>query len=207
MLSLFSTDRLSTEPASSEIPAASEVKVGIQFKDEAPASPGEEPVEFEIVLGRRQVASVLFVATVVLVVVSALGYLAGKSIAPAPKTVVERVVETVPAPVQAQQAGSDKPEAPLFADPKQNLLYLQMGAVEKGIAVVFAEGLRKKGFDAFVAPGPNDHIFRVLIGPMANQDEYQKTRKATEELGLNTFARRFEPENNPPHTDEPARQP
>src|SRR5215813_12003530 len=50
-----------------------------------------EPVEYEIVLGRLQVASVLFLFTVVLVIFSAFSYLAGKAMAPT------RVV-TVPAP-------------------------------------------------------------------------------------------------------------
>jgi hypothetical protein len=215
MLSLFSAERLSAEPAAAEISAAGaadEIKVGIHFEDAAPKSDegvrDEEAVDFEIVLGRRQLASVLFVATVVLVVFSALGYLAGKAIGPAPKTVIERVVETVPAPASTPVgAAAEKPEAPLFAEPKEKMLYLQMGAVEKGIAVVFAEGLRKKGFDAFVAPGPNDHIFRVLIGPMANEEAYQKTRKAAEDLELNTFARRFSTEDNSARPEEPARQP
>jgi len=44
--------------------------------------PAETPEEFEIVLGRRQIASVLFVATVILALFSAVSYLAGKSISP-----------------------------------------------------------------------------------------------------------------------------
>src|SRR5579863_8991262 len=44
--------------------------------------PAETPEEFEIVLGRRQIASVLFVATVILALFSAVSYLAGKSTSP-----------------------------------------------------------------------------------------------------------------------------
>ncbi len=46
-----------------------------------PFAAGEHS-EFEIVLGKRQVASVLFVAIVILVVLSALSYLAGKAASP-----------------------------------------------------------------------------------------------------------------------------
>src|SRR5580704_15730049 len=40
------------------------------------------PEEYEIVLGRRQVASVLFLATVILAVTCAIAFLAGKSLSP-----------------------------------------------------------------------------------------------------------------------------
>jgi cell division septation protein DedD len=181
-------------------PAGEEVAVGpaIHFEDSQPA----EPAEFEIVLGRRQLSSVLFVATVAIAVFSSLAYLAGKSLAPAPKTIEKtvEVIRTVPIPVvetplsiQADHvAPTLKPEPPLFADPQQGPLYLQMGAVEKGIAVILAEGLRKRGFEAFVAPGPNENIFRVLIGPLADEHAYEKAKGATDQIGLGTFARRYQ---------------
>ena len=84
--------------------------------------------------------------------------------APAPVVVVR---EPDPPPIVLNQEPAPVVEAPLFADPKNGLVYIQMGAVEKGVSVIFAEGLRKHGLTAFVAPGPNDKIFRVLIGPAA----------------------------------------
>jgi len=179
------TSLFGTEPSAAEIPAAP----AIHFEAAAP----EESAEFEIVLGRRQLASVLFLATVVVAVFSSFAYVGGKSVGTT-KTVIQRVVETVPEPPPAAPAASlapSKPEAPLFGEPKEGTLYVQMGAVEKGYAVIFAEGLRKEGFDAFVAPGPKEHIFRVLIGPLADQAAYEKARKATTDLGLNTFGRKF----------------
>jgi hypothetical protein len=176
MVSLFTTE-----------PSADDVAAGpaIHFEDAAPT----EPVEFEIVLGRRQLASVLFVATVVIAVFSSISYLAGKSLAPAPQKI--EVIRTVPV-LQPAPAPAVKPEPPLFAEPRPGPLYLQMGAVEKGIAVIFAEGLRKHGFEAFVAPGPNERIFRVLIGPLGDEQAYAKARDATAALGLNTFARKVQ---------------
>jgi cell division septation protein DedD len=66
-----------------------------------------------------------------------------------------------------------------------------MGAVDKGVAVIFAEGLRKKGFTAFVAPGPNEKIFRVLIGPLPDPASYAKAKDGVDKIGLSTFARKF----------------
>ena len=148
--------------------------------------------DFEIVLGRRQLASVLFLATVVIAVFSSISYLAGKSLAPAPQKI--EVIRTVAVP-QPAPAPAVKPEPPLFDEPRQGALYLQMGAVEKGIAVIFAEGLRKRGFDAFVAPGPNERIFRVLIGPLANEQAHARAREAAAAIGLNIFAERFNSKN------------
>ncbi len=183
---------LRTEPATEEISAGP----AIHFEDSQPAETAE-PVEFEIVLGRRQLASVLFVATVIVAVLSSLGYLAGKSLAPAPKTV--EVIRTVSVPVvetplalYADPVAPVKADPPIFADPRQGPLYLQMGAVEKGIAVIFVEGLRKHGFDAFVAPGPNENIFRVLIGPLADEKAFEKAKSGADAIGLGTFARRYQ---------------
>jgi cell division septation protein DedD len=153
--------------------------------------------EFEIVLGSRQVASVLFVATVILAVVSSIAYLAGKTTTPkkveasAPAPIVPMLQATI---IQAPPVAPAKsaPEAPLFAEPVNGAVYLQMGAVEKGIALIFTEGLRRRGFVAFAAPGPNEHIFRVLIGPIPDPEAYKKTKEAVDDIGLSTFARKYQ---------------
>ena len=186
-------------------PATEEVAVGptIHFEDAQPAEPSE-PAEFEIVLGRSQLASVLFVATVVIAVFSSLAYLAGKSIKPAPRTIEVVRTELAPGaeilPMAADLITDPTPdpvapaknEPSLFANPKPGPLYLQMGAVEKGIAVIFVEGLRKHGFEAFVAPGPNDQVFRVLIGPLPDHEAYAQALRALGSIDLITFALRYQ---------------
>lgn len=86
---------------------------------DAPAGPTtpESPAEFEIVLGKRQVAGVLFVATVVVVVFSAVSYLAGKALAPAfsrkeEAVAVERAPSPVPAPVPVATVIPETPVLP-----------------------------------------------------------------------------------------------
>jgi cell division septation protein DedD len=154
------------------------------------------PEEFEFVLGRRQVASLLFVGTVILMICVAISYLAGKSIsakAPAPAPVAPppsaAVREPDPPPINMNQEPA--PEPPLLADPKVGSVYIQMAAVEKGVAVIFAEGLRKRGLNAFVAPGPSEKIFRVLIGPLPTPASYLKAKETVDAIGLETFARKF----------------
>jgi hypothetical protein len=168
---------------------------------------------------------VLFVAIVILVVFSALSYLAGKAASPKkaisspPPTPVLQSTATIPQativkaedlpPAIATQkrevapalspapitpgAPTSTPAPPLFANPATGAVYLQMGAVEKGIAVIFVEGLRRRGFDAFAAPGPNEKIFRVLIGPLGHES-YAHTKDILDSIGLSTFARRYQQE-------------
>jgi cell division septation protein DedD len=175
------------------------------------------PEEYEIVLGRRQVASVLFLATVILAVTCAIAFLAGKSLSPksaeaasavtavsapaARPPVIEATIEKsdaapitplkpAAAPKPIVPAGSDEP--PIFADPKAGATYIQMAAVEKGVAAIFVEGLRRRGFDAIVAPGPTENMYRVLIGPIPDPAAYTRTKEQLDQIGLLTFGRKYE---------------
>ena|SRR5487761_394248 len=66
--------------------------------------PAEAPVQFEIVLEPRQLASVLFVVTVILVLCSSVSYVAGKAAQPVPAT-----------PTLANR--EPQPETPIPAEP------------------------------------------------------------------------------------------
>ncbi|MGA3189454.1 MAG: hypothetical protein ABSF22_20305 [Bryobacteraceae bacterium] len=148
--------------------------------------------EFEFILGQRQIASLLFVFTILLMICIAVSYLAGKSMSPKPVPAVTGVTvvrEPDPPPIVLNQEPA--PEPPLFAEPKNGSVYIQMGAVEKGVAVIFAEGLRKRGLASFVAPGPSEKIFRVLIGPLPDPAAYVRAKDTVDKIGLETFARRF----------------
>ena len=161
--------------------------------------------EFEFVVGRRQVAGILFLVLVVVAVCSGGSYLAGKAISarvePAEQEIqIEQPPATpVPAPIPMLEAtivapAAVKPaaDAPLFANPNPQAIYIQVGAVEKGVAAILAEGLRKHALDSFVAPGPTGKTFRVLIGPFPDVEAYQKARNIVAEIGLDNFARRYQ---------------
>ena len=166
-----------------------------QARPEEP--PAQESADFEIVLGKRQIAGVLFVASVFLAIFSAASYIAGEAMSPrraaaAAERPAPAPAAPVPAPVIVEAPKPPVPAAPLFSEPKAGELYLQMGALDKGIATVFTEGLRTHGFEAFVAPGPSEKVFRVLIGPLVDQDAFKRTKDAIDDLGLAAFARKVQ---------------
>ena len=175
------------------------------------ASIAAEAPEFEIVLGRRQMASLGLVAMVVLAVFSGLFYAIGKSTAPRvvadppssfavpepPQMIPPPMATPLPQPeivkAPAPQSGAATQDGtPLFAEPQQGALYLQIGAVEKGVAQIWAEGLRTHELNAFVATGPSEKIFRVLVGPLADTEAYQRAKQTIDEIGLATFAKRIQ---------------
>ncbi len=217
--------------------------------DEQDAAEGEADgnAEYEIVLGRRQIAVWLFFGIIVVGVASTLAYLAGRttpkpaaavaaqataasepstaaapvaqavlpqtgssmpvaapatnSINPAPATaVLPPPAASMPAPLPEATilrlpSGPVKNAAnngPMFAEPESNKVYLQIGAVTKGMAVILAEGLRSHGFVAFVAPGPTANIFRVLIGPLPDQAAYNRAKTEVDAIDLTNFARRYQ---------------
>jgi cell division septation protein DedD len=185
-----------------------------------PDSSPEE--EFELVVGRRQLAAITFLALVALAVCGGASYLAGKALSardesaqpvirleaanaplPAPGTdplpatpPVSPSVPTIEATILRLPAASARKsaEAPLFANPNPQAIYIQVGAVEKGVATVIAEGLRQHALDSFVSAGPTGKTFRVLIGPFPDAEAYQKARNIVDQIGLASFARRYQAE-------------
>jgi hypothetical protein len=171
--------------------------------------------EYEIVLGRTQIASWLFVTVIAVAICSSLSYLAGERIAAMKAAAISRraalPTPAAPAPPAAASAElpqasivvppkvdlasiykNSKPAVPLFADPEMGKVYLQIAAVERGMAMLLVEGLRNHGFDSFVAPGPNDKLFRVLIGPLPDPPAFRQAMVAVYALDLATFARKYQ---------------
>ena len=162
-----------------------------------------EAEDFELVVGRRQAAALTFLALVVVALCSGASYLTGKAIAPheeasAPLIKLEQssapLIEATIVPQAAPPLDPSIPlaEAPLFASPVPQAIYIQVGAVDKGVATILAEGLRKHALDSFVAPGPSDKAFRVLIGPFPDAAAYQKAQAVVDRIGLASFARRYQ---------------
>jgi len=165
--------------------------------------------EYEIVLGRAQIASWLFVGVIAVAICSSLAYLAGERIdadnaaalsrpaappappAPALRTVSESA-ELPQASILDTPKVDQKSAAPLFAEPETGKVYIQIGAVERGMAMLLTEGLRGHGFDAFLAPGPNDKLFRVLIGPLPDPAAFSQAMVTVNALDLASFARKYQ---------------
>jgi cell division septation protein DedD len=180
----------------------------------APEPPAPGASEYEIVLGRAQIASWLFMGVIAVAVCSSLAYLGGETIATkktARAAAVPPASIPVPAPISTSPAlpqasilvppktdlaslvkPANKPAAPLFAEPEAGKVYLQIGAVERGMAMILAEGLRSHGFESFVAPGANDKIFRVLIGPLPDPQAFRQAMLDVDALDLAIFARKYQ---------------
>jgi cell division septation protein DedD len=185
------------------------------------SEPKQEPAEeFEIVMGRGQIAGVAFVVTVALAIFSSVAYLAGKSMSPkkaepsmvvgdsrpaAPAPPAPPAVQPVPLieatiapallpkrPASKAAPAEDVSEAPMFDEPAIGSVYLQMAAVERPNAAIFVDGLRAHGFRSFVAPGPDARIFRVLIGPLPTPASFEQAKQELDRIGLVTFARKYE---------------
>ena len=184
--------------------------------------PNEEG-EFELVLGNKQLLSVLFIVVVLLGVFFAMGYIVGRNSAPvetsrraepyvrtdAQSAMPERrpPPPTQPKPVLDQDAASQAqagapaaaPEraksievAPVStAQPEAGQTFLQVSAVAKAEAEILSELLVKKGFRATVAAGPNDKLFRVLVGPAKDTAELSKIKNDLEEAGFKSIVRKY----------------
>jgi len=178
-----------------------------QIGEQDPALPAlSATTEYEIVLGRAQIASWLFVGIIAVAICSSLAYLAGQRIAadnaaaismspappaPAPPP-VSAYAELPQASILAPPKANLEPAAPMFAEPERGKVYIQIGAVERGMAMLLAEGLRSHGFDSFLAPGPNDKLFRVLIGPLPDPASFRQAMVTVNALDLANFARKYQ---------------
>jgi cell division septation protein DedD len=181
-------------------------------QDTAPEPPTGTS-EYEIVLGKAQIASWLFVGVIAAAVCTSLAYLAGETIAtkkapaisrsadapvqaPPPSITAElpeaSILVTPKTDVAATVKPADKPAPPIFAEPETGKIYLQVSAMGRGMAMILAEGLRSHGFDSFIAPGPNGKIFRVLIGPLPDPQASRQAMAAMNALDLATFVRKYQ---------------
>ena len=103
-----------------------------------PLASASETEDFELVVGRRQAAALTFLALVVVALCSGASYLAGKAIAPREEAPVPMIkLEQPPAPlIEATIVPQAVPladpsvpvaDAPLFASPVAQAIYIQVG--------------------------------------------------------------------------------
>jgi cell division septation protein DedD len=179
-----------------------------------------EGQEFELVLGNKQLLSVFFIVVILLGVFFTMGYVVGRNSAPitaaqqqtqtyerqsapsavpvterrqaAPAPVVNEPAPAAPAKAEpAVQKPIELPPVVTVTEPQIGRTYLQVLAVAKPEAEVLADVLTKKGFRAVVAPGPNDRVFRVLVGPAKDPDDASKLKTDLEGAGFKPFVKKY----------------
>ena len=118
---------------------------------------------------------------------------AKREAAPVAMEPVREEVKSIPAPSKPAQRSQRPIEIPpvTVTQPSVGQMYLQVLAVAKPEADVLAEVLAKKGFHALVAPGPNEKVFRVLVGPAKDASDAGKLRVELEAAGFKPFIKKY----------------
>lgn len=210
-----------------------------------PDMPRNEDGEMELVLGNKQLLSVLFILVVLLGVFFTMGYIVGRNnpseervkvalaeqnqkqaVRMPPVTVEPDKIPVVnkPSPTASEPASGSgtptveprktetakkeetrkQPEAPKTApspvtpspavQPSGNTAmyqptpppgqYLQVAAIDRPGAMGMAEAYRKQGFQAVITPSSSPTLFRVVIGPLTNNEAIADTKLKLKKLGV-----------------------
>jgi cell division septation protein DedD len=186
--------------------------------------------EYELVLGNKQLLSVLFLVVLLFGVFFAMGYVMGRNSAPVDTAADSKEPERAPlvpstvrqsdrqeqseqvqidaesgAAAEKRSESSRVSEAegagsasevivgapPPVTEPQPGQRFLQVSAVAKPEAELLVEVLTRKNFDALIAPGPNDRLFRVLVGPVKDDEESVKVRSDLEAAGFKPIPRQY----------------
>ena len=87
-----------------------------------------------------------------------------------------------------------EPQPTVFVSRPGNRLpgdtYLQIAAVDRGMSEVLVELLRRKGFQAKIALGATEDIFRVMVGPAKDAAALARIKADLQAAGFTSFARK-----------------
>ena len=161
-----------------------------------------------MVLASRQLTALVLSGVLVVGLMACLGYLVGRAVTsaqdpqsrvqaqvtrPAALVVDPEVDRPSPMPgntVQSAPAKQSPPPVSPAPPATPGTMYLQVGALDRGMADVFIGVLAQKGFTGRMMPGPDDKTFRVVVGPVTRA-EVTGTKTALEQAGFTPFARVF----------------
>jgi cell division protein FtsN len=76
-------------------------------------------------------------------------------------------------------------------DPQSGELYLQLAAMGPNSTKEYLKTLDAKGIRTRIAPGPSEHLYRIVIGPYAEKSELEKEQTELEKEGIQFMARRY----------------
>jgi cell division septation protein DedD len=114
---------------------------------------------------------------------------------PAPAPVVSTPkpaapVQETPKPVAKPLEVS--PVTPAVTVPQPGTSFIQVRAMSKDEAEVLATVLARKGMHTVVAPGPNEKIFRVLVGPAKDAADLGRMKGDLEQAGFkDAFVKKY----------------
>jgi len=100
-----------------------------------------------------------------------------------------------PAEAQTKHLATPTPapaEPPPYPEPSPGQTFLQVAAVRRLEAELLVDVLKRKGIPALVAPGPSETLFRVLVGPLKDEEDIARTRRRLEEAGFrSSYVRKY----------------
>ncbi|MBI1788212.1 MAG: hypothetical protein HYR60_11765 [Acidobacteria bacterium] len=108
---------------------------------------------------------------------------------PAPKPT--EAAKPAPQSTQAVKVESKKGGALPAVGPVASGTYLQVSAPRRAVAAGVIEGLRQKGIQGILAPGPNEDTVRVLVGPLKDSASIGKMRADLEAAGFKPFSKKY----------------
>jgi len=99
--------------------------------------------------------------------------------------------ESIPATQAPAQAGPPPAAAAPQTQPSAQPIYLQVAAMsQEADAKRMAAELQKLGFDSEVRPPKDDRLYRVLVGPLENDELAAAARRRLEAHGFKDVVRR-----------------
>jgi hypothetical protein len=140
----------------------------------------------------RKLAGAGFMALTLLTGVAAAAYLMGRMSAGSTTTqerAAEQFIVVDPPPVRKTPPVAVVPPAAPITPPAAASSYLQVAALDRGMADVSVEYLKQKGFEVRLGDGPTPGVFRVLVGPV-EEKQIAATKEALEKLGFRPFLKR-----------------
>jgi len=174
--------------------------------------PEPPEVNFQLQLGTRQIAAVLLMAIILTGMLTTMAYLAGRMTVLAhetnaftkqPQRAASQVIVVESAgantgflePVKAPEKRAEpKPTTPehnigVARAPATGQRYLQVMATDQFCAETSATDLTNRGLPARVVPGLDENSYRVLVGPIKDQDQHTRSWAMLVKSGLTPFER------------------
>jgi len=165
------------------------------WKEKEVHSPG-----FQVVIGPRQLAAVLFMSLIIVGLLTSIAYMAGRMTTPvhadsdsnpaAPKGPQQTIVVD-PAKNPCGDGAMNRPSAPkppvvaaANPEPPTPQRYLQVVATDRPGADSTAAFLATRGLPSRVIPGPNEVIFRVLVGPLSDSVQSERIKSTLAQAGF-----------------------
>ena len=110
-----------------------------------------------------------------------------------PATTAPAVIAAAAAPVTPAPAGlpAVAPPKPTSVDRLKGNTYLQVAAIDRGMAEVTYEMLTRKGLPVLIGDSPSEGIFRVLVGPIRDMADVPKHQAALNEAGFQPFIKKY----------------